>query len=336
MSARVALYMKHNKAYLNKMDMTDDERQIELLNSQAHIWNHIFNFINSMSLKCAIQLGIPDIIYKHGRAMPLSVLVVALPINHSKARCVYRLMRILMHSGFFTEEKLSENAKEEEESYLLTPASRLLLKDEPLSVTPFLLAMLDPILTKPWHHVSEWFQNDDPAPFDTAHGRTFWEYGGHEPRLNHFFNEAMASDARGVFEGLHSLVDVGGGTSTVAKAIANAFPNLRCTVLDLPHVVSGLQGIDKLNYVGGDMFQAIPFADAVLLKRWHGSGGGVVVTVIVMEAVERVRGSGGGSSDTDCGGGVAGVGDGSKVVMVVVVVVVLVVLVVNGMARWCW
>ncbi|THG06840.1 hypothetical protein TEA_030022 [Camellia sinensis var. sinensis] len=247
--------------------------------------------------------------------MPLSKLVAALPINHSKARCVYRLMRIIVHSGFFIEEKQSENAKKEEESYLLTLASRLLLKDESLSVTPFLLAMLDPILTKPWHHVSEWFQNDDPSPFHRAHGRTFREYGGHEPRLNHFFNEAIASDAR---------------TGTVAKAIADAFPNLRCTVLDLPHVVSGLQGTGKF---GGDMFQAIPFANVVLLKRWHGSGGGVVVTVIVVEAVERVAGSGGGSGDTDCGGGVAGVGDGSKVVMVVAV---LVVLVVNGMARWCW
>lgn len=277
MFARVALYMKHNKAYLNKMDMTNDERRIELLNSQAHIWNHIFNFINSMSLKCAIQLGIPDIIYKHGRAMPLSELVAALPINHSKAQCVYRLMRILVHSGFFTEEKLSENAKEEQDGYLLTPASRLLLKDEPLSVTPFLLAMLDPIMTKPWDHVSEWFQNGDPTPFDTAHGMPIWEYGRHEPRLHHFLTEAMASDARlvtqvlvkdckGVFEGLHSLVDVGGSTGTVAKAIADAFPNLKCTVLDVPHVVSGLQGTDKLNYVGGDMFEAIPSADAVLLK----------------------------------------------------------------------
>ncbi|KAG5551984.1 hypothetical protein RHGRI_010164 [Rhododendron griersonianum] len=164
-----------------------------------------------------------------------------------------------------------------EEGYLLTPASRLLLKDEPLSVRPFLLAMLDPVLTKPWHHVSEWFQNDDPTPFDTAHGRTFWDYAGHEPRLNHFFNDAMASDARlvtsmvvkdckVVFDGLNSLVDVGGGTGTVAKAIADAFPELECTVLDLPHVVSDLQGSGNLKFIGGDMFQAIPSTDAVLLK----------------------------------------------------------------------
>ncbi|KAH7844463.1 hypothetical protein Vadar_028280 [Vaccinium darrowii] len=160
---------------------------------------------------------------------------------------------------------------------MLTPASRLLLKDESLSVRPFLLAMLDPILTKPWHNVSEWFQNDDPTPFDTAHGRTFWDYAGHEPRLNDFFNEGMASDARlvtsvvvkdckGVFEGLNSLVDVGGGTGTVAKAIADAFPNLKCTVLDLPHVVADLQGSGNLKFVGGDMFRAIPSTDAVLLE----------------------------------------------------------------------
>ncbi|KAF7146830.1 hypothetical protein RHSIM_Rhsim04G0071700 [Rhododendron simsii] len=258
------------------MEIRNDEKDKELLHSQAHIWNHIFQFINPMSLKCAVQLDIPDIINNHGRPLSLSQLVAALPINPSKSQCVYRLMRILVHSGFFTREKISDTA-EEEEGYLLTPTSRLLLKDEPLNIRPFLLAMLDPVLTKPWHHVSEWFQNDDPTPFDMAQGRTFWDYAGHEPQLNHFFNDAMASDARlvmsvvlkdckGVFEGLNSLVDVGGGTGTVAKAIADAFPELECTVLDLPHVVADLQGSGNLKFVGGDMFQAIPSTDAILLK----------------------------------------------------------------------
>ncbi|KAH7842458.1 hypothetical protein Vadar_005542 [Vaccinium darrowii] len=100
---------------------------------------------------------------------------------------------------------------------------------------------------------------------------------GHEPRFSHSFNEGMASDARlvtsvvikdckGVFKGLNSLVDVGGGNGTLAKAIADAFPKLECTVLDLPHVVAGLQGSGNLKFVGGDMFQTIPSTDAVLLK----------------------------------------------------------------------
>ncbi|KAI3818402.1 hypothetical protein L1987_12208 [Smallanthus sonchifolius] len=178
------------------MALQINELSKNLLCSQAHIWNHIFSFIKSMSLKCAIQLEIPDIIDRHGSPMLLSELVEALAIKHERTQSVYRVMRIL---------------------------------------------------------------------------------AGQEPRLNRFFNEAMASDARlvmsvvleqcgGVFHGLDSIVDVGGGTGTVAKAIAKAFPDISCISFDLPHVVNGLVGSKNLTYVGGDMFEALPNANAVLLK----------------------------------------------------------------------
>ncbi|KAK3010072.1 hypothetical protein RJ639_011134 [Escallonia herrerae] len=258
------------------MDLPIGMQASELLPSQAHIWNHSFNFINSMSLKCAVQLGIPDIIHNHGKPMSLPDLVQALPINKAKAPCIYRLMRILIHAGFFTKQNNLEN-EEEEDSYALTPASCLLLKDDPFSVTPFLLATLDPIQTTPFHFLSEWFQNDSETPFEMAHGRTFWDYASREPRLNNFFNDSMASDARlvtsvmikecaGVFEGLNSLLDVGGGTGTVARAIVDAFPPMKCSVLELPHVVADMEGSDNLVFVAGDMFESIPSADAVLLK----------------------------------------------------------------------
>ncbi|KAJ4723416.1 O-methyltransferase [Melia azedarach] len=254
------------------MNLIYGEHDNELLQAHAHVWNHILNFINSMSLKCAIQLGIPDIINKHGKPMTLNELVTALPIHPTKSQCIYRLMRILLHSGFFSLKIIGQ-----EEAYVLTRASQLLVEDNPLSVKPFLLAVLDPILTTPWHHLSTWFQNDDPTPFATAHGMTCWDYAGHEPKLNHLFNEAMASDARlaasvvirkckDVFEGLNTLVDVGGGTGTMAKAVAKEFPQLECTVYDLTHVVADLKGDSNLKYVGGDMFEAIPPADALLLK----------------------------------------------------------------------
>ncbi|KAH0691614.1 hypothetical protein KY289_018972 [Solanum tuberosum] len=250
-------------------DIGDEAR--EVLSAQAHIWNHTFNFISSMSLKCAIQLRISDIIHSHGRAMTLSDLVNALSINKSRGRdSIYRLMRILIHAGFFIEE---------EEGYLLTPSSRLLLKDEPnnLSMIPFIQMILDPIMMDPWHYLSQWIQNGGPSPFATTHGKHIFEYAEKEPKFNRLFNEAMASDARlvmsvliqngkGVFEGLKSLVDVAGGTGTVAKAIAEAFPQINCTVLDLPHVIEGLEGSKNLSYVGGDMFNSIPSADAVVLK----------------------------------------------------------------------
>ena len=247
----------------------------ELLQAQAHVWNHMFNFINSMSLKCAIQLGIPDIIHNHGKPITLPDLVAKLPVHPEKTQYVHRLMRILVQSGFLASQRVRQS--EEEEGYVLTDASRLLLKDDSFSIKSLLLAMLDPIFTKPWYYVSAWFQNSDPTTFHTAYGRTFWDCAGDEPQLSNLFNKAMACDAnlvssvlvkegKGIFEGLNSLVDVGGGTGAMAKAIANAFPQLNCTVLDLPHVVDGLEGRKNLNYIAGDMFEAIPPADAVLLK----------------------------------------------------------------------
>ncbi|XP_062113508.1 probable O-methyltransferase 3 [Humulus lupulus] len=267
----------------NNLDLVlNEEKSTKLLGAQAHIWNQIFNFINSMSLKCAIQLGIPDIINNHGKPMTISQLTLALPINKTKSSCVYRLMRILIHSGFFALRKAKviregKGEEEEEEGYVITDASKLLLKDNPMSVTPFLLAMLDPVMTKPWDFLSTWFQNDDPMPFHTANGTTLWDYNSHAPKLSQFFNEAMASDARlvtsvvvekckGVFEGVESLVDVGGGTGTVAKSIAAAFPEIQCTVLDLPHVVADLHGGNNFNFIAGDMFVEVPTSEVVLLK----------------------------------------------------------------------
>ncbi|KAL2328155.1 hypothetical protein Fmac_021582 [Flemingia macrophylla] len=258
------------------MEVQSEERTTKLLGAQTNVWNHIFSFINFMSLNCAIELGIPDIIHNYGQPMPLSQLITSLPIHPSKTSFVYRLMRMLTHSGFFSQQKLNEN--ELEVGYVLTDASILLLKDNPLSMAPFMHAILDPALTNPWHQLPTWFNNDDPSAFHMEHGMKMWDYIALEPKLNHLFNDAMAGDTelvakmvtdkcKGVFKGLESLVDVGGGTGTMAKAIAQSLPQIECTVFDLPHVVASLQGSANLKYVGGDMFDLIPSADAILLKE---------------------------------------------------------------------
>ncbi|PIN26257.1 hypothetical protein CDL12_01002 [Handroanthus impetiginosus] len=64
-----------------------------------------------------------------------------------------------------------------------------------MSTAPLALALLYPIMMDPWHHVSEWFQNESPSPFDTKHGMSFWEYASTEQMLNQLFNDAMARDA---------------------------------------------------------------------------------------------------------------------------------------------
>ncbi|KAJ8573644.1 hypothetical protein K7X08_010155 [Anisodus acutangulus] len=250
---------------------TSESTSAELLGAQAQIWNYIFNFISSSAVKCALQLGILDVLYKHDKPMCLSDLSVELSVvNSSKVSFLPILMRFLVHSGFLNQH---------EDHYFLTPASRLLAKNEPFNVRSLLLVNHDPVLSKAWLELSAWFQNDSPTAFHTAHGKSFWDYLEGEPSvLGDILNDALASDSRfntnvliieckHMFEGLTSLVDVGGGTGTVSIAIAKAFPNIKCTVLDLPHVVRDCKGSWNLDFVGGDMFDKIPHANAMLLKH---------------------------------------------------------------------
>ncbi|MED6192739.1 hypothetical protein PIB30_012909 [Stylosanthes scabra] len=255
----------------------DQANNNKLLKAQCLIWNHMYSFVNSVSLKCAVDLDILETIHKHGKPMSLSQLISSLQIHPSNTTFIHRLIRILTHSGFFATKNVTDNNNLVEIGYVLTDSSMLLLKEHPLGIRTFFVNSLDPILTNPWHKLSTWYKNDDPTPFKTEHGIKVWEYGGREPRLNNLINEMMASDTRfiskmviekckGVFEGLQSLVDVGGGNGTLAKTIAKSFPELECTVFYLPHVVADLQGSDNLKYVGGSMFEAIPPADAIVLK----------------------------------------------------------------------
>ncbi|KAL3509284.1 hypothetical protein ACH5RR_028685 [Cinchona calisaya] len=245
------------------------ENPIDLLDAQTHISKELLNFTKSASLKCALELGIQEVIQKHGKPINLSELTSSLPINPSKSHHIYRLMRHLVNAGFLAEDKDGCNA--------LTPVTRVLLNDEPLNTRPLVYLIHDPIMMKPWNFLTEWFQNDDHSPFNTAHSRSLWDFNARDPGFRKLFNEAMAGESqlttevlvtecKYVFEGLKSLVDVGGGTGTVARAIAKTFPGLMCTVFDLPHVVANQEETENLDFVAGNMLEKIPSTNAIMLK----------------------------------------------------------------------
>ncbi|PKI56645.1 hypothetical protein CRG98_022957 [Punica granatum] len=239
------------------MELTNGEKTSDLRECQAQVlvWNQILSYINSMSLKCAVELGIPDVIHNHGRPMTLPDLVSALGIPQARAGFLHRLMRMLSHSGFFalqTEQPCVNRDKGEEkpEGYVLTPPSQLLLKGDrsSKSMHPLVAFVVHPILIQPFNGLSKWFHSDSSGtPFEMQHGRAFWEYIARDPDFNLLTNEGMASDSsvvvseimdkcRRSFEQSTSVVDVGGGTGLLARKIADTFPHLEVTVLDLPHV----------------------------------------------------------------------------------------------------
>ncbi|XP_076918088.1 putative O-methyltransferase 3 [Bidens hawaiensis] len=274
----------------------------ELFEAQAHIYRHVFNYATSMSLGCALELEIPDIIHNHGKPITIQELVSKLNLPIEKTLNLQRLMRLLIHSNFFSLTKIHD---QEDEGYVLTTASKLLVKNTSENsqnlpnLLPFANLILDPVFITPWQFLGKWFHENESTAFETAHGIRLWEYANKNPGFNGLFNDAMASDSKmmslvvkdcqEIFEGVESLVDVGGGTGLNAKILLEAFPNMTCTVFDLPHVVADKIDTRNLKYVGGDMFNSIPSADAIFFKNVLHNWSDDSVLKILKQCREAIR-----------------------------------------------
>ncbi|MED6205543.1 hypothetical protein PIB30_018530 [Stylosanthes scabra] len=248
---------------------------------QALVYKLLFSFLNSMCLKWAIELRIATIIHNHGKPITLPHLLSALNLPPSKTWVVPRFMRFLAHNGLFAIVRVHDDnddtEEEEKEAYALTPASELLVEgtNHCLSSILFDGALAEKMMGATLR-MEEWIRGEESSVFETAVGVSFWDLIHKDPEMMRSFNESMAGDSQMVnvalrdcgfvFEGIESVVDVGGGNGTTAKIICEAFPDLQFTVLDLPPVVANFTTSGNLRYVGGDMFESIPQAHAVLLK----------------------------------------------------------------------
>ncbi|KAF0931027.1 hypothetical protein E2562_039489 [Oryza meyeriana var. granulata] len=248
----------------------------ELLQAQAKLWCHAFRYMESMVLKCAIDLGIPNTIHSNGGSVLLPELLATLPIAASKKPFLSRVMRFLTMSGIFTEGTSVDGTTS---VYQLTAASQLLVDSITINnLLPFTKGLISQYNFRSFLCLGEWFQNDgDTTPFMMAHGIDIWDAINRDTRLMMNFNAALASDSNFLVEilirnyteafmSMRSLVDVGGGDGAMAKVIAKAFPHVKCLVLDLPHVVHGIPTDDLVEYIAGDMMDFVPPANVVLLK----------------------------------------------------------------------
>ncbi|MED6108355.1 Isoflavone 7-O-methyltransferase [Stylosanthes scabra] len=261
------------------MDLLSECKASEMFEGQVVVYKHLYAYIDSMCLKWCLELNIPDIIHNHGQPISLHDLVSTLQVPPPKIGGVHRLMRHLAHNGFFRVVKIHDennDNEEEKEAYALTVASKLLVKGTEHCLAPMTKCALDPTLSGAYHFLGKWTFEENLTLADVSLGTNLWEFFSKNPSYLSFFNESMISDSqmlklalqdhRPVFEGLESIVDVGGANGTISKIINAMFPELKCIVFDLPHVVENLSGSNNLSFVGGDMFHYIPHADAVLLK----------------------------------------------------------------------
>ncbi|KAF0906958.1 hypothetical protein E2562_013538 [Oryza meyeriana var. granulata] len=258
----------------------------QLLQASTELMHHSMGYIRLMALGCAAKLGVTDAIHRADGRATLENLHAALSLHLSKLPYLRRVMRMLVALGVFAQVEVDE----EDGScyYRLTPMSSLLVttSDGSRSLWSFVLFLVSPHCTIPAMSMAEWLKNgQEETAFEMVYGVGFWSVCSRSPELLELFNNAMAADSafimdvaiRGagqVFDKITSLVDVAGVTGMAAKVVAAAFPHIKCTVLDLPHVIDSVPADcgNPVQFVAGDMMDFIPHADALLLKRCRRKG----------------------------------------------------------------
>ncbi|KAF0903216.1 hypothetical protein E2562_025784 [Oryza meyeriana var. granulata] len=268
----------------------DELNTQDLLHGNVQILHHFMSSLKSQALRCACGLGIPAALHRLGGSATLAGLLDETGLHPSKLPYLRRLMRALTVSGIFATAKHKQqspaategNSSDSETVYTLTPASRLLVGDGPSSTMSALLNPRPETGFAMFFKLEEWFRDDGGAGtlFKMAHGVTSpWDLAKVDADYNRGLNKACVADTsfvmdiilrgRGgdVFRGLTSLVDVGGGYGSAAVAIARAFPDVKCTVMDLQQVISEAPDDGVVQFVAGDMFEFVPPAQATFFKN---------------------------------------------------------------------
>ncbi|KAG7988074.1 hypothetical protein I3843_03G168700 [Carya illinoinensis] len=249
------------------------KEEVALLKGQAEIWQHLFAFADSMALKCAVELRIADIIHSHSVPITLSPIASAIDSPSPDIPYLSRIMRSLVYKKIYTEHHPSDGG---EKLYGPTHTSRWLLHDAELTLAPMVLMENSQRQLAPWHFLSQCVKEGGIA-FKKAHGVEMWDFAARNPEFNKIFNDAMACTTKimmGVllaeykdgFSSIGSLVDVGGGTGEMIAEIIKLHPHIKGFNFDFPHVVATAPVHEGVSHVGGNMFESIPNANAILLK----------------------------------------------------------------------
>lgn len=221
------------------------------------------------AVSCLAQLGIPDFV----EAGPRSVEELASQ-TRTNPPALYRLMRATACVGVLAE--LPDGRFSE------TPMSAVLRSNANPSLRA--LAIMG---GREWHGRGwsqlEYCVRTGRQALEQVYGAHIFEYLKQNPEEAQIFNDTMTAlsmiDSPAVaeaysFDGVHSIVDVGGGHGLLLATILAKNPHLRGTLYEVPHVIEGCRNgplthvMERCTLASGDMFSSVPAgADAYIMKH---------------------------------------------------------------------
>ncbi|KAJ9190511.1 hypothetical protein P3X46_001702 [Hevea brasiliensis] len=252
-----------------------DQQEEACLDALIFSGSHVFPLV----LHTAIELNLFDIIAKAGPGAYVSASEIAsqLPTTNPDAPSMLdRILRLFAaHSLLSYTSRTLEDGRIEK-LYGLTPACKFFIGAvEEGNIAPISALAYHRATLEVWLHMKDLILEGGNL-FKKVHGMSIFEYMNKDPEFNTIFNQAMAGLSTVImngilaiykgFEGLTSLVDVGGGTGRTLNMIISKYPSIKGINYDLPHVIQTAPPYPGIQHVGGNMLTSIPQAEAIMIK----------------------------------------------------------------------
>ncbi|XP_047060434.1 tricetin 3',4',5'-O-trimethyltransferase-like [Lolium rigidum] len=229
-------------------------------------------------LKNAIELGMLEIVVEAGgKKLPPTEVAARLPpsANPRTPAMVDRMLRLLASHNVVSCEVEQGKDGLPARRYGSTPVCNWLNPGKDGGSMAPLVFMNDKVVMGAYDHLKGAVL-EGGLPFERAYGMTLFDHMGVDTRFNRVFHEAMKNlstiitskllEFYGGFDGVDTLVDVGGGLGATIHAVTSRYPHIKGVNFDLPQVISQAPSLAGVQHLSGDMFDKVPPGDAIVMK----------------------------------------------------------------------